>query len=82
MVKTKRGLILAASFVSGLAVVASLVSLGTENWVVSDGIYGNCSNSDLPRFEYGLFQGIYRFTLSTYSTIPVSSKILTNYLNY
>lgn len=74
MVKTRPILILLTAIVSGLAVIASFVSLLTQSWVFSKGAYVNYDNEDLAEFEYGLFKGVYRQVVPTPSVVEVSSK--------
>ncbi|KAK4875138.1 hypothetical protein RN001_011560 [Aquatica leii] len=78
MVKTKREYILASSFTSGIALVLSLISLATTNWVVARGEFSTALNEPLSDIQYGLFSGTYRqrlggdlyFTLYATCLIP------------
>nr|XP_022918441.1 clarin-3-like [Onthophagus taurus] len=61
MVKTKRELVFATFVTSGLAVIATLVSLGTQNWVSSEVKI----TEKFSQVNYGLFTGLYRRTVGS-----------------
>lgn len=57
MAKTKPGFILATSMLSGIAAILNFISLGTQEWIVSEPISnpGNFISS----VNYGLFGGTF-----------------------
>lgn len=76
MAKTKREYILATCFISGAAAILSLVSLGTQNWVVADGPWTVADLTGTNTIHYGLFEGTFRQQLASY---PVTFQISSRY---
>ena len=73
MARTKRELIFVTFFTSGIAVVLSLVALGTNEW-----IYGSLEMINEPMLtsyvNYGLFRGVFTRSVSTVINHSIISK--------
>lgn len=77
MVKTKQGFVLAASFLSGIAATLSIISLSTEQWVVSDGEF-EALNEQFSTVTYRLFSGTFMQNLGgkQYYQIKGTNKLI------
>lgn len=71
MATIKRLYVFSTSFLSGIATLFIIISLSTEQWVVSDKIEGSLGFATV---KYGLFQGTIRTERPAQRTLVLSSK--------
>lgn len=76
MVKTKNGFIFATVVNSGIAVLLSLTSLATEEWITAKGEFtGGNANDPLSTIKYGLFSGTFWQILGSQVIFEISCMI-------
>lgn len=72
MAKTRREFILATFALSGIAAIMNFVSLGTEQWVVSESRFTlEGVQSGVSTIKYGLFSGTFQRVLEANKPIHV-----------
>lgn len=75
MATIKRLFVFSTSFISGIATLFIIISLSTEQWIVSDTItFKEPTFGKFVTVKYGLFQGIIYKTHPTAITLVLSSK--------
>ena len=74
MARTNRIYVLAAFFLSAIAAVFNIVSLGTEQWIHCAALVSEDSNGAPNTVNYGLFQGNYKRTVPVSSVYQITSK--------
>lgn len=84
MANLKKLYVFATSFISGVGVLFTIVSLATEEWVVTDSAkYVDTTVSTSPHvIKYGLFQGTHKMEYPSTQTLQLTSKFITSSVSF